>query len=236
MLLYGIAGVAILWWFLSNFAHANPATLAKILRAIGGIAALGIAGLLAMRGRIDIAVLIGSLGAWLLGWSRLIFPKVGGRAQPAPGSISRVRSKLIEMTLDHGTGEMEGSVLAGTLAGRQLRSLDEARLQDLLAECHASDPDGVRLLEAYLDRRFPRWREDTETEEHPQADARSASGAMTPEEAYQILDLEPGAAADEIQQAHRRLMKKLHPDQGGSTYLASRINQAKDILLRQRDR
>jgi hypothetical protein len=236
MLLYGIAGVAVLWWFLSNFAHANPATLAKLLKVIGGIAALGIAGLLAVRGRIDMAVLIGSLGAWLLGWSRLTFPNVGGHAQPAPGSTSRVRSKLIEMTLDHGTGEIEGSVLAGAFAGQYLGSLDEARLRDLLAECHASDPDGVRLLEAYLDRRFPRWREDTRTEEPPRADARPASGVMTPEEAYQILDLRPGATPDEIRQAHRTLMKKLHPDQGGSTYLATRINQAKDILLRQRDR
>jgi hypothetical protein len=231
MLLYGIAGVAVLWWFLSNFAHANPATLAKLLKVIGGIAALGIAGLLAVRGRIDLAVLIGSLGAWLLGWGRVTFPNVGGRAQPAPGSTSRVRSKLIEMTLDHDTGEMEGSVLAGALAGRQLGSLDEARLHDLLAECHASDPDGVRLLEAYLDRRFPRWREDARTEEQPRADARPSSSVLTPEEAYQILDLQPGATAEEIRQAHRTLMKKLHPDQGGSTYLAARVNQAKDLLL-----
>jgi hypothetical protein len=231
MLLYGIAGVAILWWFLSNFAHANPATLAKLFKVIGGIAALGIAGLLAVRGRIDMALLIGSFGAWLLGWSRLTFPNLAGRAQPAPGSASRVRSKLIEMTLDHDTGEMEGIVLAGAFTGQQLGALDEARLLNLLAECHTSDPDGGRLLEAYLDRRFPYWREDTRAEEQPRADARPASGAMTPEEAYQILNLEPGATADEIRQAHRTLMKKLHPDQGGSTYLAARVNQAKDVLL-----
>jgi hypothetical protein len=236
MLLYGIAAVTVLWFFLSNFAHANPASLAKLLKVIGGIVALGIAGLLAIRGRIDIALLIGSLGAWLLGWSRFALLNLGKRAHPASGSTSRVRSRLIEMTLDHDTGEMDGSVLAGAFAGQQLGSLDEAHLRDLLTECQASDPDGVRLLEAYLDRRFPRWREDTRTEEPPRADARPASGVMTPEEAYQILDLRPGATPDEIRQAHRTLMKKLHPDQGGSTYLATCINQAKDILLRQRDR
>lgn len=231
-LLYGIAGVAVLWWFLSNFAHANPASLAKFVKVTGGLVALGAAGLLAVRGRIDMALLIGSVGAWLLGWSRFTFPNLGGRAQRASGSTSRVRSRLIEMTLDHDTGDMEGSVLAGAFAGQQLASLGEAHLRDLLIECHASDPDGVRLLEAYLDRRFPRWREDNRTEEQPQADAQFPSGAMTPEEAYRILDLQPGATPDEIRQAHRTLMKKLHPDQGGSTYLAARVNQAKDILLR----
>ncbi|EIM30262.1 DnaJ domain-containing protein [Microvirga lotononidis] len=232
MLLYGIAAVAVLWWFMSNFAHANPATLARFLKVIGGVVALCLAGLLAVRGRIDMALLIGSFGAWLLGWNRLAFPSLGGRAQRASGHMSRVRSQLIQMTLDHDTGEMEGSVLAGAFEGQQLGSLDEARLRDLLAECHARDPDGVRLLEAYLDRRSPRWREHAQTGEAPQADAPFPSGAITPEEAYRILDLHPGASPDEIRQAHRTLMKKLHPDQGGSTYLAARVNQAKDVLLK----
>jgi hypothetical protein len=232
MLLYGIAAVAVLWWFLSNFAYANPATLARFFKVTGGVVALGLAGLLAVRGRIDMALLIGSFGAWLLGWNRLAFPNLGGRAERASGRTSRVRSQVIEMTLNHDTGEMEGMVLAGAFEGQQLGSLDEARLQELLAECHAGDPDGVRLLEAYLDRRFPHWREHAQTGEAPQADAPSPSGAMTPEEAYRILDLDPGASPDEIRQAHRTLMKKLHPDQGGSTYLAARVNQAKDILLK----
>jgi DnaJ-domain-containing protein 1 len=236
MLLYGIAAVTVIWFFLSNFAHANPAALAKLLKVIGGTMTLGIAGLFAIRGRIDIALLFGSLGAWLLGWSRLTFPNLGKRARQASGSTSRVRSRLIEMTLDHDTGEMEGSVLAGAFTGQQLGSLDKAALLDLLVECHASDPDGTRLLEAYLDRRFPHWREDTRSEEQPRTDAQPSSGVMTPEEAYQVLDLKPGATPDQIRQAHRTLMKKLHPDQGGSTYLAARVNQAKDLLLSRQER
>jgi DnaJ-domain-containing protein 1 len=138
---------------------------------------------------------------------------------------------MIEMELDHDTGDMNGTVLAGPNAGRALNDLAEDALRALYAECRQADPDGARLLEAYLDRRFPRWREDAQAHEDAGPGTRPHSGAMTEEEAYQILGLQPGASPDEVRRAHRTLMKKLHPDQGGSTYLAARVNQAKEVLL-----
>lgn len=235
-LLLGIAAVGILWWLLNNFAQANAAAVAKAIRTVGGIVALGLAALLGLRGRIDMALLIGSAGIWLLGWPGFRLPGFGGATPRKPGSMSRVRSPMIEMELDHDSGEMDGSVLAGTFMGRRLGTLEETDLRNLLGECRAGDPDGTRLVEAYLDRRFPHWRGDGR--EHAQAgpDARgqSGSGAMTEEEALQILGLSAGATPDEIRNAHRSLMKKLHPDQGGSTYLAARVNQAKELLMGRR--
>jgi hypothetical protein len=134
------------------------------------------------------------------------------------------------MELDHDTGAMRGRILAGPHEGTSLDALGVATLTGFLTDI---DEESRALLMAYLDRREPRWREDA------QGDAaaggqRSAwsSGKMTEEEAYQILGVQPGASAEDIGRAHRSLMKKLHPDQGGSTYLAARVNEAKDVLLR----
>jgi hypothetical protein len=57
------------------------------------------------------------------------------------------------------------------------------------------------------------------------------SSTMTRSEAFEVLGLKPGASDDEIHAAHRRLMRMAHPDTGGSDWLASRINQARDVLL-----
>jgi hypothetical protein len=230
-LLFGIAAVALVWWLSQRFAGANTAALARALKVVGGVLALGGAGVMALRGRIDMAFLLGGLGGWLLGWSALQLPWMRSRTKPTPGRRSRVRSALIEMELDHDTGAMDGSVLAGPFSGRRLDSLEAPDLQRLFAECRSADPDGARLLEAYLDRRFAGWRENAERDADPGTGRRPQPAAMTEEEAHQILGLEPGAGAEEIRRAHRSLMKKLHPDQGGSTYLAARVNQAKEILL-----
>ena len=96
----------------------------------------------------------------------------------------------------------------------------------------AFDAESVALLESYLDRRFPVWRQNAQGDTAGGQRRAAASGKMTDEEAYQILGLQPGAGRDDISRAHRALMKKLHPDQGGSTYLAARVNEAKDTLLR----
>jgi hypothetical protein len=139
-----------------------------------------------------------------------------------------VRSAAIEMELDHDTGAMRGRILAGKYEGVTLEALDVPTLAALAQEI---DEESRALLVAYLDRRSPGWREDTDAD--PAAgESTPRSSKMTEQEAYQILGVEAGASAQEIGRAHRLLMKKLHPDQGGSTYLAARVNEAKDLLLR----
>jgi hypothetical protein len=138
---------------------------------------------------------------------------------------------MIEMEIDLGSGAVEGTVLAGSLAGRRLSSLDPAGLSRLYEECSALDPDGIPLLEAYLDRRFSGWRENAQGDRDTRTRTHAHSGVMTKEEAYQVLGLQPGASLNEIRQAYRTLMKKLHPDHGGTAYLAARVNQAKEVLL-----
>ena len=231
-LVYGVAAVAVFYWLSRQFAQANPTVLAKRLKQAAGAAAFTAAALMLFRGRIDMAFFLGGAGAWLLGWSGLGLPSFKGRTAKTPGAVSRVRSAMIEMELDHDTGDMSGSVLAGPLTGRALNDLDETRLMELHGQCLRSDPDGVRLLEAYLDRRFPAWREHAERDRDPGPGPGPETAAMTVQEAYQILGVEPGAAPGDIRRAHRALMKKVHPDQGGTTYLAARINEAKDVLLR----
>jgi len=57
------------------------------------------------------------------------------------------------------------------------------------------------------------------------------NNSMTKDKAYNVLGLKPGATKEEIITAHKKMMQKVHPDRGGSDYLAAEINTAKDILL-----
>jgi len=235
-LLYGVAVLILAWWLVKLLAGANPKVLARLGKTVGGVASLGVAALLLARGRLDMAVFLGGIGTWLLGWSAtgpggIRFPWAD-RAGPTPGAISRVQSLLLEMELDHDSGAMRGRVRDGAHAGRDLDSLGTAELGGLMRDCLARDADGARLLEAYLDRRSPGWREDAQRDGNAGQRGPPGAGAMTQQEAYEILGLQPGAGEEAVREAYRALMKRIHPDAGGTSGLAARVNQAKDVLLK----
>jgi hypothetical protein len=229
-LIFGLVLLALLLWALHAFTKIQPQTAAVVLKTGGGLGALAVAGLLGVRGRLDIAIPLGLTGLGLLGWLPWSIPGLGARTRKSAGQVSRVRSAFLEMELDHDTGAMRGRILAGRHEGATLDALDVATLAGFLPDI---DEESRSLLMAYLDRREPLWRENAQANATTGSSRRGwSTGKMTEEEAYQILGVEPGASAKDIGLAHRSLMKKLHPDQGGSTYLAARVNEAKDVLLR----
>lgn len=254
----GVIGVILLWLGARAFVNADPKLLAKWIKIIAAVLAGGLAVYFLIRGRIDAAMVMGAAAAAALGyWPRglPIFGGLFGRgglfggrglgsgwtrartqydAGPAGGSSSSgpqsgVETEWLRMRLDHATGRMDGDVLQGAYAGRRLSSLGFDALMALLQSCRAADNQSAALLEAYLDRMVGEdWRERAAASQQKKA---AEAGIMTREEAYEILGLKPGASPEAIRAAHRRLMKKFHPDQGGSTHLAAQINRAKDLLL-----
>jgi hypothetical protein len=224
-LLLGLAALLLALVLFRGFTVANPQVLAGQLRAGAGVAALVGAGFLVLRGLAGYALSLAALGAWLLWGSG---PR-GAGAQKSSGQSSRLETEHLEVELDHDTGHMRGHVLKGSFAGRSLESLTPMELAHFWQDCRFADRDSAQILEAYLDRVHPTWREDMERTEH--AKAPEHGSRMTREQALEVLGLPADASEEDIRRAHRDLMMKLHPDRGGSTFLAAKINEAKDILL-----
>lgn len=203
-----------------------PARLAAMIRAAGPLALMAIGGIATFAGRGGLGMPMIAMGLALWMRNRRTRPMTGGGG----GRSSTVRSAALEMELDHDSGEMNGRVLTGRFEGALLSQLGLENLLDMASEI-SSDADSLGLLEAYLDRRFPSWREDADPRHAHRESSTAGSGSMTKEEAYQVLGLQPGASAEEIREAWRRLMKSMHPDSGGSPFLAAKINAARDVLL-----
>lgn len=230
-LLIGLLVLALVLWGAKSFTTAQPQYLVRLSRYGGGTAALAVAALLGARGLVGLALPLGFAGLTLLGWRPFGSWGFGARAKPTAGQVSRVRSAFVEMELDHDSGAMRGRILAGRHEGTALEALPVDTLAGFLPEI---DEESRALLMAYLDRRDPHWRDGAHAGAAAGQGGFAAAGKMTEQEAAQILGVAPGADAEEIGRAHRTLMKKLHPDQGGSTYLAARVNEAKETLLRRR--
>jgi len=225
-------------WYVS----ASPKTLVKALKWVGLTLVMCVIAWLALTGKLWAAA--AALPAALVWFARLsmglrfvkmlrgVFGSSGaGWSSPGAnpsesGKSSEVRTRFVTARLDHATGHMTGDVLDGRFRGRRLDDLNLNELLDLLGEAQA-DADSARLVESYLERRAPGWRE----QQHQQQQSAPPSGTMTRAEALRVLGLAEGASKADIKAAHRRLMAQVHPDHGGSDYLAQQINAAKDLLL-----
>jgi hypothetical protein len=230
-LVIGLILLFLLVQAIKQFGRMDATTAARIVRHGGGVIGMIGALLLVLRGRIGLAAAVASMVANFAGWKTpggaSGFSNVGGGAGSRPGRSSIARSAMLEMRLDHASGAMTGTILSGAYGGRAVETLSRPELISLRQELARDDPDGVSLLEAYLDRRFAGWREA----DQGQRQGRGGDAAMSRREAFEVLGLAEGAGAADIIRAHRTLMKKFHPDHGGSTTLAARVNQAKDVLM-----
>jgi hypothetical protein len=225
-----LALVAVLF-LLRLLVGADARVLAKALRYFIAVVLIGAAVGLAAMDRVGLAMLAASTAwgffsgghIWPGNWP----PSFGGRPRHAktPPS-STVTTDWLEMELDHVTGEMRGRVLRGQCAGSTLDALTGQLLSGVWREVSARDPESVALLEAYLERRFGAdWRNQSGFA------SRTTPNGMSREEALAVLGLSSGAGEEEIRAAHRKLILNNHPDRGGSSYLAAKINEAKDVLL-----
>ena len=225
-LLLGVVLLVIVLLIGRFYIKADPARMAWLLKRVGGIAALSAALGMFVLGRVVVALPLAALGFYLLGRKLPISWPGGGKDDvwTQTGQRSTVRTEMLEMSLDHDTGLMDGTILSGSFAGGRLSLLSRDDLLKLLRECEQRDAQGSQLLRAYLERIGAASGGNT-TQPRP--------GTMSVDEAYDVLGLKRGASEDDVHHAHRALMKRYHPDQGGSTYLAAKINEAKDVLLRQ---
>ena len=219
------------------FSAAPAVSILRTIKWSAGVSLAGVVVLLAVSGRLGwaLAMLAGFI-PWLMrvvqlhSLFRLLRARFGwgGRVSAASGGQSHVETPFLHATLDHDSGTLSGEVKEGPFAGRNLSQLSFDEALDLHRFC-AADPQSAQLLEAWLDRTWPDWREKASPHDRKPGD----SGPMSHQEACDILGIAPEADRAMIKEAHRRLMVRLHPDHGGSNYLAAKINQAKDILLKE---
>lgn len=215
-------------WLIRKAARTPQAAMPGFMQKVAGVGIMGFAGLLAMRGAMQIAVPIFLFGLGLAGKGQAFPNGFGWGKSKSPGQKSTVATSLLSMELDHDSGQMDGEVLQGTFKGRRLSSLSQEEVINFHGVCRAARDQSLPLYEAWLDRAQPEWRAAWGGGQKAEP---AGGGAMSREEAYAILGLKSGASADEIKAAHKRLMKDFHPDKGGSDYLAAKINAAKDLLL-----
>ncbi len=228
--IYGLLILTLLLVLGAVFVNTEPAKLLQFGRGIVIAVMVAVIAFLLFTGRFGLAIGAGMMLAGLLRGSNPFarYPRREGSEKQA----SQVRTDWLEMRLDHESGEISGQVLKGDHAGRSLDDIDFAGIKELYTNLLQIDPSSARLLDSYAARRFGGDWQDAGAEGgqdgHP-----SPPGGMSREEALEILGLDETADEEAIHKAYKEMIRRVHPDQGGSSYLAAKINQARDVLLKE---
>lgn len=232
-LLLGIFVLSCAVGMLRLYASASPGGLARAVRRTATISAAFGAILLLARMPLGLVFLgIGAVLPLTLRW-RMLWPGHGAPTNQSRGKTSIIDTRHLRMALDHDSGALDGLVLTGRHRDHMLSKLTLDQLLEVRADCLADDPEGMPLIEAYLDRiHGADWRErNSDRQSSDSSSPQRASTTMTREEAFEVLGLQPTASDADIRETHHSLIMKLHPDHGGSDYLAAKVNQARDVLL-----
>jgi len=227
-------------WFIRHAPKRGKSFLLQVL--LISLALLGI--WLALSGRLHwLFALLSSLLPFigrllplllpLIRWLSKLKRQRSGSGQQSSGQQSKVSTRWLMMTLDHDSGSVDGNITGGPFAGRQLVELSDPELMQLYQQASQQDHEAVALLDSYIARHRPHIQTSGhEQQQSSTGNAGDSSNDLSTAEAYAILGLKPGASEQQIIQAHKRMMQKVHPDRGGSNYLAAKINQAKQLLLK----
>lgn len=237
--LLGIALLGALLLLGRWYANADVQTLKKGLYLAAVMLALVFAAILLATGRIAFAMWALPALFVVLMRLRAIYRNLRNEARMSEaafgggtGQASDLETRFLRMRLDHDTGDLTGEVREGPFAGRPLGDLSIGNLLALLRLCRDQDGQSAQVLEAYLDRLHPGWREEGPAEDGGGSAAPPPGGTMTRAQALAVLGLAEGATREDIKAAYQRIIGGLHPDRGGSDYLAALVNEARDVLLR----
>lgn len=251
-LIIGIAIIAALFSFIHKYKKANPQERKSwILKGV--IAVVVVAVIVgAMTGRVPViaglVAAVATFGRFGLRWgmplAKMWLAKSGGNAT--------FRSEYLIMSVSVANGQMTGKVIKGEFAEQSLGNIKEDDIQKLHRYFNEHDKKSYYLLTAYIRSRgfantftgkdqdhFDSAQHDQQRnhqDNHHQyhgghSNTPSHCGGVPLSEAMEIFGFKEPPTKKEIIAAHRRLMSKLHPDKGGSDYLAARVNQAREILL-----
>ena len=161
----------------------------------------------------------------LLVWGTRAGPllRLFGRFKTSP---SQFRTQFLVISMNFTTGSVEGEIISGDYNGKKLSELSQDELKQLSQQYKTVDKESYVLLQAYL------IRSGSSNDQAYQQYNPDNFNQLSEAEAYEILGLPKTASKDEVVKAHKRLMQRMHPDRGGSDYLAAKINAAKDQLVK----